>query len=160
MSVENAREYLNKWNRGKDIIEMPTSTATVADAASSLGVIPARIAKSISLKNGSSVMIVVAAGDVKIDNKKFKAQFGFKPCMLSPDAAFAATGYKVGGVCPFGIPENVDVYLDISMKRFETVFPACGNGNSCIELNLDELNDYSRNKEWIDVCKSIQEETC
>jgi prolyl-tRNA editing enzyme YbaK/EbsC (Cys-tRNA(Pro) deacylase) len=153
MGVDQVRSYLKRWNRDKDIIEMNESTATVPEAANALGVIPARIAKSISLKDNNGVMIVVTAGDTKLDNRKYKDRFGFKARMLSPEEALEDTGHAIGGVCPFGLPPGVTVYLDISMKRFTTVFPACGSSNSAIELTLDELNEYSGNKDWVDVCK-------
>ncbi|MDR0557608.1 MAG: YbaK/EbsC family protein [Treponema sp.] len=158
MSIEAVRTYLARWNRDKDVIENPASTATVAEAAAALGVIPARIAKSISLKNGEEkALLIVTAGDMKLDNRKYKERFGFKAWMLSHDEALNMTGHAVGGVCPFALPGTVEVYLDVSLKRFETVFPACGNNNSEIELTPDELNEYSQNKEWVDVCKMIEE---
>ncbi|MDR1931078.1 MAG: YbaK/EbsC family protein [Treponema sp.] len=170
MSIEKVREYLKAWNREGDIIEMNASTATVADAAASLGVIPARIAKTISLKaacvplpgnetgtgDQAAAMLVVCAGDMKLDNRKFKDFFGFKAKMLSPEEALEYTGHAIGGVCPFGLPGGIPVYLDVSMKRFETVYPACGSGNSAIELRPDELEKYGRNKMWVDVCKPIE----
>ncbi|MCL2067817.1 MAG: YbaK/EbsC family protein [Treponema sp.] len=157
MSIEQVRKYLSRWNREKDIIEMGISTATVELAAAALGVIPARIAKSISLRNGANsgangAMMVVTAGDNRLDNKKFRTHFGFKPKMLSPNEALEYTGHAIGGVCPFALPEGVDVYLDNSMKRFETIFPACGSGNSAIELTMAELEEYSQCKGWVDVC--------
>jgi len=156
MSVEQVRAYLDRWDKGKDIIEMDISTATVELAAAALGVIPARIAKSMSLRNGdASALMVVTAGDTKIDNKKFRSHFGFKPKMLSPDEALQHTGHAIGGVCPFALPPGLDVYLDVSMKRFQTVFPACGSGNSAIELTPDELEKYSQSKGWLDVCVLI-----
>ena len=157
MSIEQVRAYLKRWNRDKDIIEMEASTATVLEAANALGVIPARIAKSISLKQGDNAMVIVVAGDMKLDNRKYKDRFGIKAKMLSPEEAVQFTGHAVGGVCPFGLPAGVSVYLDTSMKRFNTVFPACGSSNSAIELTMDELNEYSLNKEWVDVCKPINE---
>ncbi|GHV72718.1 proline--tRNA ligase [Spirochaetia bacterium] len=167
MSIEQVRDYLKRWNRDTDIIEMEASTATVLEAANALGVIPARIAKSISLKQGGGgspvggapvgAMVIVVAGDMKLDNRKYKDHFGIKAKMLSPEEALQFTGHAVGGVCPFGLPPELPVFLDISMKRFTTVFPACGSGNSAIELTLDELNEYSQNKEWVDVCKPINE---
>jgi prolyl-tRNA editing enzyme YbaK/EbsC (Cys-tRNA(Pro) deacylase) len=157
MAIEHVRDYLKQWNRDKDIIEMDVSTATVVEAANALGVIPARIAKSISLKQDDSAMIVVTAGDMKLDNRKYKDQFGCKAKMLSAEEALQITGHAVGGVCPFALPDNVDVYLDLSMKRFETVYPACGSGNSAIELSMEELQRYSRTKGWVDVCKPISE---
>ena len=155
MSIEQVRLYLSRWNKDKDIIEMDISTATVELAADALGVIPARIAKSISLKGpGNEAMMVVSAGDMKLDNKKFRSHFGFKPKMLTPEEALAFTGHAIGGVCPFALPPGLDVYLDISMKRFQTIFPACGSGNSAIELTLSELEEYSQSKMWLDVCVS------
>jgi prolyl-tRNA editing enzyme YbaK/EbsC (Cys-tRNA(Pro) deacylase) len=158
MAIEKVRAYLSRWNRDKDIVELAASTATVSEAASALGVIPARIAKSISLKQDEATLIVVTAGDMKLDNKKYKDRFVCKAKMLSPEEALSMTGHAVGGVCPFALPTGVDVYLDESLKRFQTVFPACGSGNSAIELTLDELNEYSQNKAWVDVCKPISEE--
>jgi prolyl-tRNA editing enzyme YbaK/EbsC (Cys-tRNA(Pro) deacylase) len=153
MAIEQVRVYLSRWNRDKDIIELNASTATVAMAAEALGVIPARIAKSISLKTPNSAMIVVVAGDMKLDNRKFKDRFSIKARMLSAEEAIQYTGHAPGGVCPFGLPDNVEVYLDVSMKRFQTVYPACGSANSAIELTMDELNEYSGNKDWVDVCR-------
>jgi prolyl-tRNA editing enzyme YbaK/EbsC (Cys-tRNA(Pro) deacylase) len=152
MAVDQVRSYLKRWNRDTDIVELNESTATVSEAAAALGVIPARIAKSISLKDGDGAMIVVTAGDTKLDNRKYKDRFGFKAKMLSPEEALQATGHAIGGVCPFGLPSGVTVYLDVSMKRFTTVFPACGSSNSAIELTMAELNEYSGNKDWVDVC--------
>lgn len=157
MAIEQVRAYFKQWNRDGDIIEMDVSTATVVEAASALGVIPARIAKSISLKQGDGVIIVVTAGDMKLDNRKYKAQFACKARMLSPEEALQSTGHAVGGVCPFALPAGIPVYLDISMKRFQTVYPACGSGNSAIELTLEELSQYSQRREWVDVCKPIEE---
>jgi prolyl-tRNA editing enzyme YbaK/EbsC (Cys-tRNA(Pro) deacylase) len=156
MGIDMVRIYLNRWNRDKDIIEMAASTATVRDAANTLGVIPARIAKSISLRTGEGVMVIVTAGDMKLDNRKYKDRFGVKAKMLSPEEALEATGHAVGGVCPFALPPGVAVYLDISMRRFQTVYPACGSGNSAIELTMNELDEYSQNKDWVDVCKPIE----
>ena len=149
------RNYFKQFNRDRDIIEMNISTATVAEAANALGVIPARIAKSISLKKGETAIIVVTAGDMKLDNNKFKSHFGYKARMLCAEEALQFTGHAVGGVCPFGLPSGIAVYLDVSLKRFQTVFPACGSGNSAIELNMEDLNKHSRNIEWVDVCKII-----
>jgi len=157
MAIEQVRTYLKQFNREDGIIEMETSTATTSGAAEALGVIPARIAKSISLRKGESAMLVVASGDMKLDNGKFKGRFGFKARMLSAEEAFRFTGHAVGGICPFALPENVEVYLDVSLRRFQTVFPACGSANSLIELTLEELNEYSKNCEWVDVCKAIAE---
>ncbi|MDR1249350.1 MAG: YbaK/EbsC family protein [Treponema sp.] len=158
MSVEQVREYLKLWNRDKNIVEMDVSTATVLEAANALKVIPARIAKSISLRQGDNAVVIVVAGDVKLDNRKYKDRFGIKARMLDPEEAIRFTGHAVGGVCPFALPGGVAIYLDSSLKRFDTVFPACGSSNSVIELTLEELNEYSRNKEWVDVCKPISQE--
>ena len=157
MSIEKAREHLKKWGRSDDILEFKTSSATVELAAKALDVEPARIAKTISLKNGEGALLVVAAGDTKIDNGKVKREFGFKAKMLSPDEVFAYTGHEIGGVCPFGLPENIPVYLDLSLKRFETVYPACGSSNSAIRLTCEELDKYSSNQKWVDVCKGWSE---
>ena len=155
MSVEQVREYLSRWNRDGDVREMNLSTATVELAAAALGVVPARIAKSISLRGeGGGTIIVVTAGDMKLDNRKFREQFGFKPRMLTPEEALQRTGHSIGGVCPFALPPGVEVYLDDSMKRFQTIFPACGSGNSLIELTPEELAEYSQSKAWVDVCVS------
>ena len=157
MSIEQVRVYLNRWNKGKDIIELDISTATVELAAKALEVIPARIAKSISLKGSDGgTIIVVTAGDMKLDNKKYRGFFNFKPKMLSPEEALQFTGHAIGGTCPFALPQGVDVYLDDSMKRFQTVFPACGSSNSAIELTPLELEEYSQSKAWVDVCVKIE----
>lgn len=154
MSVEKVREYLKQFGKDNDILEMDESTATVELAARTLGTEEARIAKSLSFYNGDEAMVIVVAGDAKIDNKKFKEKFGFKARMLAPEDTVRFTGHAIGGVCPFALPYNVTVYLDDSMKRFETMFPACGSGNSAIELTLDELEKTSGSKEWVDVCKN------
>ncbi|MDR3161594.1 MAG: YbaK/EbsC family protein [Spirochaetaceae bacterium] len=154
MGIEQVRDYLKRWGREQDIIELEASTATVAEAAAALGVAPARIAKSISLKNGEGALLVIAAGDVKLDNRKYKDHFGVKAKMLSAAEAPEMIGHAVGGVCPFALPEAVAVFLDVSMKRFATVFPACGSANSAIELTLRELEEYSQSQGWIDVCKA------
>jgi prolyl-tRNA editing enzyme YbaK/EbsC (Cys-tRNA(Pro) deacylase) len=153
MSIENVRAYFKRFGLADGIIEMNSSTATVAEAATALGVEGARIAKSISLKNGDGAMLVITAGDMKIDNKKFRHEFGFKARMLSPDEALSATGHAVGGVCPFALPVGVDVFLDGSLRRFTTVFPACGSSNSAIELSIPQLEQFANNKKWVDVCK-------
>nr|PZN07018.1 MAG: EBSC protein [Caldicoprobacter oshimai] len=154
MSIEKVREYFKKWNIEDRIQEFDVSSATVELAAKALNCEPARIAKSIALNaaNGG-VILIVAAGDAKIDNSKFKAEFGIKPKMLSPDEAITMVGHAVGGICPFAVNEGVKTYLDISLKRFETVFPACGSSNSAIELTIEELETYSCFIKWVDVCK-------
>lgn len=153
MSIEKVKEYFKQFNRENDILELDHSSATVAMAAEALNVIPARIAKTLSFKAENGCILIVTAGDAKIDNKKFKTYFGYKAKMLTPDEAFDFTGHAVGGVCPFAINENVRVYCDISMKRFETVYPACGSSNSAIELTCDELEKFSNCINWVDVCK-------
>ena len=153
MSIDNVRKYLTQFNRENDILEFPVSSATVQLAAEALNVIPARITKTLALKDGDSCMVIAVAGDGKIDNKKFKTEFGFKAKMLSPEETLEMTGHAVGGVCPFALPEGVKAYCDISMKRFDTVFPACGSSNSAIEVTCDELFEYSNAVKWIDICK-------
>ena len=159
MSIEKVKEYLKQFGKENDIKEMGESTATVPLAAQALGVIEARIAKSLSLKKDDNAIIIVVAGDAKIDNRKYKDKFGVKAKMLKFDEALEFTGHAVGGVCPFALPEDVKVYLDDSMKRFDTVFPACGSANSAIELTMEELERYASNfSGWVDVCKLPQEE--
>lgn len=133
--------------------EFTVSSATVELAALALGVEGARIAKTLSFKKDDSCILILAAGDARIDNHKFKDKFHMKAKMLTPDEVLELVGHPVGGVCPFGINEGIDVYLDDSLKRFTTVFPAVGSANSAIELNLDELFKYSNALKWIDVCK-------
>lgn len=158
MAIEKVREYLKQWNREKDIKEFPVSSATVDLAAEAAGVIPARIAKTMSFRNNGGCILVVTAGDAKIDNSKFKRCFNTKARMLSPDEVLYYTGHAVGGVCPFAIENaEVSVYCDISLKRFGTVFPACGSSNSAIELTCDDLYIYSKSISWIDVCKEWDE---
>jgi prolyl-tRNA editing enzyme YbaK/EbsC (Cys-tRNA(Pro) deacylase) len=158
MAIDKVREYLKKWDKAKDILELDNSSATVELAAQALGTEPARIAKTISFKDGEGALLIVAAGDAKTDNIKFKGEFGFKAKMLTPDETLEYTGHAVGGVCPFGLKTDIPVYLDISLKRFQTVFPACGSGNSAIELTCGEMEEYSSNKKWVDVCKGWLEE--
>lgn len=153
MDVNKVRGYLKKWGRENDILEFDTSIATVELAAQALGVEPARIAKTISFKNNEDAMLIVAAGDAKMDNRKFKSEFGFKAKMLTPEENLEYIGYAVGGVCPFGVKSSIPIFLDISLKRFETVFPACGSSNTAIELTCEELEVYSSSKKWVDVCK-------
>lgn len=154
MAIELVREYFKKWGREEDVLEFNTSSATVELAAQALNVDPARIAKTLSFKSEDGAILVVAAGDAKIDNSKFKGQFGFKAKMLTPEEVYKFTGHEIGGVCPFGLNSRIPVYLDISLKRFKTVFPACGSSNSAIELTCQELEKYSMNEEWVDVCKA------
>ena len=153
MSIEKVREYLDGYGLADRIIEFQVSSATVELAAEALGTDGARIAKSISLADGDGCVLVVCAGDYKIDNRKFKDKFGFKPKMLSPDEALKLTGHAVGGVCPFALPCGVRVYLDESMKRFDTVYPAAGTASSAVKLSCEELFLAARTIEWVDVCK-------
>ena len=154
MSIEKVRTYLKQFNADNRIIEFATSSATVELAAQALNVIPARIAKTLSFKKYNSCILIVTSGDVKIDNPKFKSVFEIKAKMPSAEEVLSLTGHAAGGVCPFAVSENIPVYLDISLKRFETVFPACGSSNSAIELSCDELFRYSDAEKWIDVCKN------
>ena len=153
MSIEKGRAYFRQFGMEDRVLELNVSSATVELAALALGVEGARIAKTLSFKKGDSCILILAAGDARIDNHKFKDKFHMKAKMPSPDEVLTLVGHPVGGVCPFGINDGIDVYLDESLKRFETVFPAVGSGNSAIELNLDELYKYSNAVEWIDVCK-------
>nr|WP_317413504.1 YbaK/EbsC family protein [uncultured Solibaculum sp.] len=158
MSVESVKEYLKQWGKDTAVMEFSVSSATVDLAAGALGVIPARIAKTLSFEDPEGCILIVAAGDVRINNAKFKAQFGRKARMLSPDQVLELTGHPVGGVCPFDVDiRKVKVYTDVSLKRFDTVFPACGSGNSAVELTPDELFQCAGSLAWIDVCKDWQE---
>jgi len=152
MSVDKARNYLKQWHRDTDIIEITGSTATSVLAAEALGVDLGRIAKSMTIKKDNSGLLLITSGDSKIDNKKFKSVFGFTPRMLNADSAFNLIGYRVGGICPFDIPESVKVYLDITLKRYKSIYPACGSSNSMIQLTIDELETYSKFSAWVDVC--------
>ncbi len=153
MSIEKGRAYFRRFGMEDRILEFPVSSATVELAAAALGVEGARIAKTLSFKREDGCVLIVAAGDARIDNHKFKDYFHMKAKMLTPDEVLELVGHPVGGVCPFGINEGVDVYLDESLKRFTTVFPAVGSGNSAIELNLDELYRLSNARAWVDVCR-------
>ena len=153
MSIEKVREYLKPYQKDSQIQEFAVSSATVELAAQALQTDPARIAKTISLKDDDGCILVVAAGDGKIDNAKFKAEFHRKAKMLSADEVEPLTGHQIGGVCPFANPESARVFLDVSLKRFATVFPACGSSNSAIELTCEELFDISHAEKWVDVCK-------
>ncbi len=155
MSAEKAKAHLEKFGFANRIITLGESSATVELAAHALGCEPARIAKSLTFSvNGTPVMIVTA-GDVKIDNPKYKSKFGCKAKMLSPDEVSELIGHPVGGVCPFGVNDGTEIYLDASMKRFERVFPAAGSGNTAVELSIQDLEKCSGFKEWIDVTKPI-----
>ncbi len=153
MSIEKVREYFRSVGIEDRIMEFPVSSATVELAAQALGTEGKRIAKSLSFLVGDKAVIIVTAGDTRIDNKKFKAFFGVKAKMLAPEQVIELIGHAVGGVCPFAVREGAEVYLDESMKRFETVFPACGSSNSAIEMTMTDLERYSGYKAWVEVCK-------
>ena len=153
LSIEKRRAFFRQYGIDDRIIETPVSSATVELAARAVGVEPARIAKTLSFRTEKGCMLIVIAGDARIDNRKFKDRFGMKAKMLAPDEVLEMIGYPVGGVCPFGISGEIPVFLDVSMKRFDTVFPAVGSGNSAIELSCDELFEYSNALEWADVCR-------
>lgn len=152
MSVSRVKAHLKQWGREHDVIELEVSTATVPLAASALGVVPGRIAKTLSFRGTEKAILVVASGEARIDNQKFKCQFGLKARMLTAEEAYLATGFRVGGVCPFGVPEGVQVFLDVSLKQFERVYPACGASNALIGLTVQELEAYTNAKGWVDVC--------
>ena len=156
MSIEKVRTYFNELGIADRIKEFEVSSATVELAAAALGCEGCRIAKTLSFSVNGAPVLIVAAGDVKIDNPKYKAQFGTKAKMLTHDEAATLIGHTVGGVCPFAVNEGVSVYLDESLKRFETVFPACGSSNSAIELTIPELERYSGSVGWIDISKPIE----
>lgn len=153
MSIEKVRAYFKEYGIEDRIREFDVSSATVALAAEALGCEGARIAKTLSFLVGDDTVLIVAAGDARIDNHKYKEKFRTKAKMLEHDEVARRTGHAVGGVCPFAVNEGVSVYLDESLKRFETVFPACGSSNSAIEFTIPELEKYSPYLEWIDVCK-------
>ncbi len=154
MSIEKVKKHFKQYNIEEKILKFPVSSATVELAAHALNTEPCRIAKTLSFSVNESPILVVAAGDAKVDNKKYKAFFGAKAKMLSPDEVVKKIGHAIGGVCPFAINDGVKVYLDESLKRFETIFPACGSSNSAIELTPEDLEKYSCSfVEWIDVCK-------
>lgn len=154
MSIEKAKEYLKKFNIQNRIKEFEVSSATVELAAKALGCEEARIAKTLSFKIDEKPILIVAAGDVRVDNSKYKSYFKAKAKMLSSDEVEPKIGHAIGGVCPFGINEGVKIYLDESLKRFKTVFPACGSSNSAIELSIEELEKYCPYETWVDVCKN------
>lgn len=157
MAIEKVREYFKSLEIDNRILEFDVSSATVELAAEALGCEGKRIAKSLSFNINGEAILVVCAGDGKVDNAKYKATFGVKAKMLTPDEAVSLIGHAVGGVCPFATNDGVKIYLDTSLKRFETVFPACGSSNSAIEMTIPELEKYSAYTEWVDVCKGWQE---
>ena len=157
MSIEKVRAFFREKGIEDRVQEFPVSSATVELAAQALGVEGKRIAKTLSFLVGDQCVLIVAAGDAKVDNAKFKAQFHTKAKMLPHDLVPEYVGHAVGGVCPFAVKEGVAVYLDESLRRFATVFPACGSSNSAIELTIPELMAYADTDAWIDVCKGWQE---
>lgn len=154
MAIEKVRAYFEKLGIADRILEFDVSSATVELAAQALNCEPCRIAKTLSFMLDDGAILVVAAGDAKVDNTKYKAEFGKKAKMLTPDEVEQLIGHAIGGVCPFAVNDGVNVYLDVSLKRFETVFPACGSSNSAIELTTEELEKYSGFTKWVDVCKA------
>ena len=153
MAIEAVKKYFESWGMADRVREFDVSSATVELAAQALNCRSCRIAKTLSFLVEGRPILIVAAGDAKVDNPKYKARFGTKAKMLTPQEAEELVGHAVGGVCPFGIKDGVKVYLDESLKRFETVFPACGSSNSAIELSIPELEKFSGYSGWIDVCK-------
>lgn len=153
MAIEKVREYFAVCGMADRILEFDSSSATVELAAQALSCEPRRIAKSLSFMLGEEPILVLTAGDAKVDNAKYKAKFGKKAKMLTPDEVVQFIGHAIGGVCPFAVNDGVTVYLDESLKRFSTVFPACGSSNSAIELTIPELEEHSGFTEWVDVCK-------
>ena len=155
MAIEKVKAYFRNYGMEERVLELDMSSATVELAAQALHCRPERIAKTLSFLVDGRAVLVVAAGDAKIDNAKYKGRFAAKAKMLSPQEAETMVGHAVGGVCPFAVNPGVTVYLDVSLKRFETVFPACGSSNSAIELTIPELEEYSNYLAWVDVCKGI-----
>lgn len=158
MSIEKVRAYFETLGMASRIQEFPVSSATVELAAQALGVEGARIAKTLSFKMDDRTILVVAAGDAKIDNSKYKAAFGGKAKMLTPEEAVERVGHAVGGVCPFAVNDGVEVYLDESLRRFETIYPAAGSSNSAIKLTPEELSRCAKSDNWVDVCKGWRSE--
>ena len=158
MSIEKAKQHLSRWGKDGLVVEHEASSATVELAALALHTEPRRIAKTLSFLTGERTILVVAAGDARVDSAKFKKAFGLKKARMVPaEEVEPRIGHAIGGVCPFGVNEGVDVWLDESLRRFETVFPACGSSNSSIELSPEELAEYSEACGWADVCKDWQE---
>ena len=155
MSLEKAKEYLKGYGLENNIMEIHTSSATVEEAAKALNCEEKEIAKTLSFLVNDEPILIVVAGDKKIDNPKYKAEFNTKAKMIPFDEVEGYTGHKPGGVCPFGIKENVKVYLDDSLKRFNVIYPACGSSNSAVKLTIEELEKVSNYEKWIDVCKDI-----
>lgn len=156
MSLELAKQQLTQFGLADRIMQFTVSSATVELAAQAVGCEPAHIAKSLTFEGKDETILIVTAGDAKIDNQKFKAQFGRKAKMLSADEVEQRVGHGVGGVCPFGVQEGVKIYTDISLKRFQTVYPAAGTPASAVRLTCDELFQAAKSQDWIDVCKGWQ----
>lgn len=154
MSFEKAKKHLEKYNLEDRIIEFPVSTATVREAAEALGCTDGEIAKSLAFVVNDKYILIIAAGDQKIDNPKFKAEFNTKAKMIPFDNVGDLIGHRAGGVCPFGVNDDVLIYLDDSLKKYEIVYPACGSHNSAVKLKLEELEKASNYIKWVDVCKS------
>ncbi len=157
MAIEKVRAYFAQFGMEDQVQEFTVSSATVELAAAALGCEPQRIAKTLSFLVGEQAILIVAAGDARIDNAKYKARFGVKAKMIAAEDVEPMIGHGIGGVCPFGIHENVTVYLDASLKRFTTVYPACGSPSSAIELTIPQLEQYSGYTDWVEVCKDWQE---
>jgi prolyl-tRNA editing enzyme YbaK/EbsC (Cys-tRNA(Pro) deacylase) len=153
MAIDKVKTYFKQFGLEDRIQEFDVSSATVDLAAEALGCEPRRIAKSLSFKLDDKPILIVTAGDARVQNSKYKAQFGAKATMLTPQENIDLIGHAIGGVCPFALNEGVTVYLDESLKRFASVFPACGSSNSAIELSIPELEKYSNYEAWVDVCK-------
>jgi len=153
MAIERVRHHLKQWNMDHLIQEFSVSSATVLEAAEALGTQPKRIAKTLAFRHEEGTLLVVTAGDAKVDNQKFRAAFNMKARMLSPEETLEQVGHAVGGVCPFGVNDGCQIALDVSLKRFETIFPACGSSNSAIELSCDDLMKTAQTTLWVDVCK-------
>ena len=157
MAIEQTREDLRRWGAAERILELPESSATVELAAQALHCLPAHIAKTLAFRAKEQVLLIVMAGDARVDNKKYKSLFGAKAAMLPYDQTEEAVGHAPGGVCPFGRKAGIPVYLDVSLRRFSTVYPACGSANSAIALTIPELERYAEAADWVDVCKDWQE---
>ena len=158
MAIEKVKAYLEAFGLSSRVREFEVSSATVELAAQALGCEPCRIAKTLSFSVNGMPVLIVAAGDARIDNARYRAKFGVKAKMLVPDEVLSLIGHAVGGVCPFAVNEGVQVYLDESLRRFGTVFPACGSDHSAIELTIPELERVSGSLGWVDVCRGWQEE--
>lgn len=156
MSVERVRSYLAAFGAAERVLEFDTSSATVEMAAQAVGCPSGQIAKTLAFLLNGQAILVVAAGDARVDNSRYKARFGAKAAMLTPQQAVELVGYAVGGICPFAVPDGVSVYLDASLRRFAQVYPACGSSNSAIRLTLPELEQFSLSVDWVDVCKDWQ----